>query len=97
MHIRKPTPPRMTPYKGRRSRKYLRQDEVTRLIAAAGSVGRHRHRDATLILMMFRHGLRVSEALSLTWDQFDLEAARIHVRRVKRGKFSIQTLEQIPT
>ncbi len=86
MTKRKPQPPRMTPYAGRRSRKFLRHDEVERLRRAAGAAGRHRHRNATLVLMMYRHGLRVSEALALGWDQIDLEAGRIHVRRLKNGK-----------
>ena len=41
-----------------RSRSYLTPDELSRLMKAAGSVGRHRHRDKTLILVAYRHGLR---------------------------------------
>lgn len=85
-------PPRMTPYAGRRSRKFLRHEEVKRLITAAGSIGRNRHRDATLIFMMFRHGLRVSEAISITWEQIDLAAGRFFVRRIKNGKASTHPL-----
>ena len=44
-----------------RSREFLTPDEVERLITAAKSVGRHTRRDATLILLAYRHGLRVSE------------------------------------
>ena len=44
-----------------RSREFLTEDEVERLIKAAGQLGRHGHRDATLILLAYRHGLRVSE------------------------------------
>ena len=51
------------------SRDYLTPDEVDRLQKAAAEVGRHGHRDATIILIMFRHGLRVSEAAALRWDQ----------------------------
>jgi type 1 fimbriae regulatory protein FimB/type 1 fimbriae regulatory protein FimE len=34
---------------------------------------------------MFRHGLRVSEAVSLRWDQVDLKAGLLHVQRLKHG------------
>jgi len=85
-------PPRMTPYAGRRDRLYLRRDEIERLIEAAQSSGRQRQRNATLIYMMFRHGLRVSEAISLTWQQVDFHTARLFVRRKKNGKPSVQTL-----
>jgi type 1 fimbriae regulatory protein FimB/type 1 fimbriae regulatory protein FimE len=69
-----------------RSRPYLTPSEVARLATAAGRVGRHRHRDKHLILMMYMHGLRVSEAVKLKRDQLDLVAADIHVKRRKGGK-----------
>ncbi len=75
--------PRRAPNAERRSREYLTAHEVDSLILAAGKVGRHRHRDKTLILMMYRHGLRVTEAVDLRWDQIDLKAGRIHVNRIK--------------
>ena len=59
-------------------------DEVEKLIAAA-KLGRHGHRDATLILAAFRHGLRVSELVDLRWDQVDFRTATLHVRRAKQG------------
>ncbi len=77
---------------GRQIRKFLREDEVRKLIKAAGNVGRCRHRDATLILIMFRHGLRISEAINLIWEQIDLKAKRLFVRRLKNGKPSIHEL-----
>jgi integrase len=51
------------------------------------TVRRHRygHRDATMILVAYRHGLRVSELVDLRWDQIDFAAANLHVRRVKQG------------
>ena len=78
--------------KGRRIRKFLRESEIMKLIEAARGVGRCRHRDATLILIMFRHGLRISEATNLTWAQVDLHAKRLFVRRLKNGKPSIHEL-----
>jgi integrase len=43
------------------------------------------HRDATMILLAFRHGLRASELIDLRWEQVDLDGAVLHVRRVKSG------------
>ena len=68
-----------------RSREHLSSDEVDKLILAARSVGRHRIRDATLILLAYRHGLRVSELVSLRWDAVDLKQGLLHVSRLKNG------------
>ena len=54
-------------------------------MAAAGKVGRHGHRDQTLILLAYRHGLRVGELVSLRWEQIDLKQGHLHVTRLKRG------------
>jgi integrase len=43
------------------------------------------HRDATMILVAYRHGLRASEVCDLQWHQIELDTARLHVRRAKRG------------
>jgi type 1 fimbriae regulatory protein FimB/type 1 fimbriae regulatory protein FimE len=59
---------------------------------AARGVGRHGHRDATLILLAYRHGLRVSELVSLRWDQIDLKAGTLHVNRLKNGSPSVHPL-----
>jgi type 1 fimbriae regulatory protein FimB/type 1 fimbriae regulatory protein FimE len=48
-------------------------------------VGRHRHRDATLLLVAYRHGLRVGELVSLRWDQVDLAEGLLRVIRSKNG------------
>ena len=76
-----------------RSREYLTREEVDAVISAAGKVGRHQLRDRTLILMTYRHGLRVSEAVDLKWDQIDLKAGRIHVNRLKNGNAATHFLE----
>jgi type 1 fimbriae regulatory protein FimB/type 1 fimbriae regulatory protein FimE len=65
-----------------RQREYLTPTEVDRLTKAAGK-NRHGHRDATMILVCYRHGLRVSELVSLQWSQIDFTAANLHVRRLK--------------
>jgi type 1 fimbriae regulatory protein FimB/type 1 fimbriae regulatory protein FimE len=69
-------------------REYLTADEVERLIRAAARVGRHGHRDATLILVAYRHGLRVGELVALRWDQVDFKEAVLHVVRSKNGTAS---------
>ena len=78
-------PPRRKRNAEVRSREFLTTDEVDQLMAAAGSTGRHRHRDRTLILLAYRHGLRVSELVSLRWDQVDLRQGHLHVTRLKNG------------
>jgi type 1 fimbriae regulatory protein FimB/type 1 fimbriae regulatory protein FimE len=67
-----------------RTREYLTEAEVERLMKAATG-NRHGHRDATMILVAYRHGLRVSELVDLRWDQVDFKTATLHVRRVKAG------------
>src|SRR5438876_274721 len=76
---------RMTPHKERRPREYLTPAEVEKLINAARKRGRCGHRDATAILIAFRHGLRVGELCVLRWDQVDLRHGLLHVRRLKNG------------
>src|SRR5712691_2380451 len=67
-----------------RTREYLTDDEVQRL-AQAAKANRHGHRDATMILIAYRHGLRASELTDLRWDQIEFSSATLHVRRVKQG------------
>jgi integrase len=67
-----------------RTREYLTEREVERLTKAAGD-NRWGHRDATMILVAYRHGFRASELVDLRWDQIDFASATLHVRRVKRG------------
>ena len=61
-------------------------------MAVARTTGRHGHRDSTLILVGFRHGLRVSELVSLRWDQVDLSQGTLHVNRSKNGSASTHPL-----
>ena len=67
-----------------RTREYLTGTEIEKLLKAAGH-GRHGHRDMTLVMVMFRHGLRVSEAIALRWDQVDLKTGLLAVTPVKGG------------
>ena len=59
---------------------------------SAGKAGRHRHRDRTLILIAFRHALRVSELVALRWDQVDLKQGLLHINRAKNGSPSTHPL-----
>jgi len=68
-----------------RTREYLTPTEIDRLIAAARRTGRHGKRDATMILLAYRHGLRVSELISLCWTQLDLNQGLFYVIRRKNG------------
>jgi integrase len=67
-----------------RTREYLTEHEVERLIGAAKR-NRHGHRDATMVLVAYRHSLRAAEIVDLRWDQVDFKTATLHVRRVKAG------------
>jgi type 1 fimbriae regulatory protein FimB/type 1 fimbriae regulatory protein FimE len=70
-----------------RQREYLTPAEVAKLMATARRHGRHGHRDATLILIAYRHGLRAVEIADLEWSQVEFgRAATLHVRRAKNGK-----------
>ncbi len=79
------SPPRRAHNHEKRSREHLTPTEVDALIEAAKDTGRHGHRDATLILLAYRHGLRVSELVALRWDQIDLKQGILHVARRKNG------------
>ena len=68
---------------GRGARDYLTEREVDR-----GSG----HRDATAILVAYRHGLRASEVVALRWDDIDLATGRMHVRRAKGGDASVHPI-----
>src|SRR5437660_1642349 len=67
-----------------RTREHLTVDEVERLIEAA-SANRQGRRDALMMLLAFRHGLRAAEVCDLRWEQIDFATATLHVRRIKHG------------
>jgi integrase len=67
-----------------RSREYLTDAEVGRLMKAAAG-NRWGHRDATMVLVCYRHGFRASELVDLRWDQIDFNAGTMAVRRAKKG------------
>jgi integrase len=67
-----------------RTREHLTADEVERLIETA-SANRQGQRDALMVLLAFRHGLRAGELVDLRWEQIDFATATLHVRRIKNG------------
>jgi integrase len=76
-------------------RDYLRPEEVNAVIAAAAKVGRQGLRDQVLLRLMYRHGLRASEARHVKWTDFDLDNAKtFHVRRLKGSTDSTHTLDR---
>jgi integrase len=85
-------PPQRVENAKRRPREYLTVKEVAKLMEGARERRRYGHRDATMILIAYRHGLRVSELCALRWDQVDFERALLHVRRVKNGTPSVHPL-----
>jgi type 1 fimbriae regulatory protein FimB/type 1 fimbriae regulatory protein FimE len=89
--LRKPAPTSVNVTVGRRSREYLTEREVERLIEAAKQ-NRSGHRDATAILVAYRHGLRASEIVALRSDDIDLATGRLHVRRAKAGDASVHPI-----
>jgi integrase len=75
-----------------RQREYLTEGEIDSLLATAGN-SRNPVRDRLLILMAFRHALRVSELVDLRWQQIDLDTQSVHIRRAKNGTPGIHRLD----
>src|SRR6202790_5631869 len=90
--IAKRTVPRRAPNSELRPRDYLSEKEIERLQDAARKRSRYGHRDATMILIAYRHGLRASEVCGVRWDQIDLNSGRLHVRRAKGGIDNVHPL-----
>ncbi len=86
----RPVPLRL-PNSALRTREHLTLAEVERLIHAAYS-NRYGRRDALMILLAFRHGLRAGEVVDLRWEQIDFNGAVLHVRRIKNGSPSTHPL-----
>ncbi|GAC1504498.1 MAG: tyrosine-type recombinase/integrase [Chamaesiphon sp.] len=85
--------PNSRKYAAVRTREYLLDSEIEAMrdsLKKAG--GRHAHRDSTLVLLIYRHGLRVAEAAALRWEQIDWSGGNLHVKRVKRGTPSTHPL-----
>jgi integrase len=90
--VRKPKPAGRLPNADYRPREHLTESEVEKLIGAAKG-NRWGQRDASMILIAFRHGLRASELCSLQWSDIEFETASIHLRRAKGGVTSTHPLQ----
>jgi len=75
-------------------RRYLRPDEARRLVEAAGKRGRYPFRDRVLVRLVYRHGLRASEAVGIRWLQLDLDNGTLHVVRLKGSIDSTHSLDR---
>ncbi len=85
--------PNIRKYQEVRTREHLLPEEVEAMREGLRKFkGRHAQRDSTLVLLIYRHGLRVSEAAALRWDQIDFSGGTIYVKRVKKGTPSTQPL-----
>ena len=67
-----------------RTREHLTADEVEKLIEAA-KANRYGYRDALMVLLAYRHGLRAAEVVDVRWKQVDFKTATLHIRRAKNG------------
>ena len=82
--VKRTVTPRRRPNAELRTREYLTDAEVESLTEVAKG-NRYGHRDATMILVAYRHGFRVSELVDLRWDQIGFDTATMAIRRAKRG------------
>jgi len=82
--VKRTVTPERRPNADLRTREYLTEAEVERLITSAKG-NRWGHRDSTMVLVAYRHGLRASELVDLRWDQVEFKTATLHIRRVKQG------------
>ena len=73
-------------------RRYLTEREIEGLMHCARKYGRYGQRDASMILVAYRHGLRASEVCDLQWQQIELSEGRLHVHRVKNGTPSVHPI-----
>jgi type 1 fimbriae regulatory protein FimB/type 1 fimbriae regulatory protein FimE len=89
--VKRTVTPKRLPNGRLRTREYMTEAEVERLMAAAKG-NRYGHRDATMALVAYRHGLRASELVDLRWEQVDFRTASLHVRRVKQGTPSVHPI-----
>ena len=87
-------PPQRRPNADTRAREYLIDAEVQKLMKAAGG-NRNGHRDATMVLLAYRHGLRALELVTLRWDAIDFAHGQIHVSRAKNGSAAVHPLSGV--
>jgi integrase len=89
--VKRTVTPRRRPNGDIRTREYLTEAEVEKLLNAAKG-NRHGQRDTTMVFVAYRHGLRVAELVDLRWDQVDFRSGTLHLRRVKQGTPSVHPI-----
>lgn len=89
--VKRTVTPRRRPNSEIRPREHLTEREVEKLIETAKG-NRHGQRDATMMLVCFRHGLRASELCGLQWSDVEFESGTLHLRRAKGGTTSTHPL-----
>ena len=89
--VKRTVTPTRRPNSELRPREHLTEREVEKLVQAAKG-NRHGSRDATMILVCFRHGLRASELCELQWSDVEFESATLHLRRAKGGQIGTHPL-----
>jgi len=90
--VQRQGPPARRRNKDVRQREYLTPREVEELMFAAQARGRNGHRDATMILVAYQHGLRASELVALTWQQVEFNDKVMHIARRKNGVPSVHPM-----
>ena len=90
--VQRQGPPSRRRNKDVRQREYLTPREVEELMQAAQARGRNGHRDATMILVAYQHGLRASELVALTWQQVEFNDKVMHIARRKNGVPSVHPM-----
>ena len=75
-----------------RSREYLTVKEVGKLLEAAKVYGRYPVRNYALVLFVFRHGLRASEACELKWDAISFDEQEVYIQRKKNSDDGVHPL-----
>ena len=76
-----------------RTREFLAVKEIQLIRKQARKNTMHGHRNDTLMLMMFKHALRVSEAIDLQWEHVDFNLGKLYVNRLKNGTASTHPLQ----
>lgn len=76
-----------------RPREHLTDEEVQEIRRAAGRIGRNKHRDATMILIAYRHGLRNSELVRWRWDRISFKKEEVWIERAKGSESGMHTLQ----